>query len=137
MKRQHIYTGLWVTEDGFIRHELLPNGRYDEALGPKPVPIRATTIFVGIESIIRTTQVLQLMELLSVMTNFITREWCFFALIKITLTIKTRRIKPDASLISMKCRLQAIIIPAMDCLSDSFLNSHSPISAHNPFLSLK
>lgn len=33
MKEQHIYTGLWITGDGFIRHELLPNGRYDEARG--------------------------------------------------------------------------------------------------------
>ncbi|ALN75240.1 hypothetical protein M673_21130 (plasmid) [Aureimonas sp. AU20] len=27
----HPYVGLWVTADGRIRHELLPNGRYDEA----------------------------------------------------------------------------------------------------------
>lgn len=36
MKKQHTYTGLWITKDGFIRHELLPNGRYDEARGTKP-----------------------------------------------------------------------------------------------------
>ena len=24
---------MWVTEDGFVRHELLPEGRYDEARG--------------------------------------------------------------------------------------------------------
>jgi hypothetical protein len=29
----HPYVGLWVTEDGRIRHELLPNGRYLEARG--------------------------------------------------------------------------------------------------------
>ncbi|KZD01043.1 Atu4866 domain-containing protein [Oceanibaculum pacificum] len=29
----HPYTGMWVTADGHIRHELLPNGRYDEARG--------------------------------------------------------------------------------------------------------
>jgi hypothetical protein len=29
----HQYTGMWVTTDGYIRHELLPNGRYDEARG--------------------------------------------------------------------------------------------------------
>jgi Agrobacterium tumefaciens protein Atu4866 len=29
----HPYVGMWVTEDGNIRHELLPNGRYDEARG--------------------------------------------------------------------------------------------------------
>ena len=29
----HPYVGMWVTEDGRIRHELLPNNRYDEARG--------------------------------------------------------------------------------------------------------
>lgn len=29
----HPYVGMWVTADGNIRHELLPNGRYDEARG--------------------------------------------------------------------------------------------------------
>lgn len=29
----HNYVGMWVTKDGHIRHELLPNGRYDEARG--------------------------------------------------------------------------------------------------------
>ena len=29
----HPYVGLWVTADGHVRHELLPNGRYDEARG--------------------------------------------------------------------------------------------------------
>lgn len=27
--------GMWVTADGYIRHEFLPNGRYDEARGKK------------------------------------------------------------------------------------------------------
>lgn len=31
----HPYSGLWVTEDGHIRHELLPNGRYVEARGTR------------------------------------------------------------------------------------------------------
>lgn len=31
----HPYTGMWVTDDGYIRHELLPNGRYDEARGKR------------------------------------------------------------------------------------------------------
>lgn len=31
----HPYVGMWVTRDGYIRHELLPNGRYDEARGNK------------------------------------------------------------------------------------------------------
>jgi hypothetical protein len=29
------YAGLWVTGDGYIRHELLPNGRYVEARGTR------------------------------------------------------------------------------------------------------
>ncbi|HEY8917622.1 protein Atu4866 [Chitinophaga rupis] len=29
------YTGMWMTKDGHIRQELLPNGRYDEARGTR------------------------------------------------------------------------------------------------------
>lgn len=29
----HPYVGLWVTEDGHVRHELLPDNRYVEARG--------------------------------------------------------------------------------------------------------
>lgn len=29
------YIGMWVTKDGTIRHELLPNNRYDEARGTR------------------------------------------------------------------------------------------------------
>lgn len=29
------FVGMWVTDDGYIRHELLPNGRYDEARGSR------------------------------------------------------------------------------------------------------
>ncbi len=32
---QNSYIGTWVTKDGRIRHELLPNGRYDEARGSR------------------------------------------------------------------------------------------------------
>lgn len=31
--QSHPYVGMWVTEDGRVRHQLLPNGRYDEARG--------------------------------------------------------------------------------------------------------
>jgi len=31
----YAYVGMWVTGDGYIRHELLPNGRYDEARGSR------------------------------------------------------------------------------------------------------
>jgi Agrobacterium tumefaciens protein Atu4866 len=32
-QQSHPYVGMWVTADGHIRHNLLPNGRYDEARG--------------------------------------------------------------------------------------------------------
>lgn len=32
---KHAYVGMWVTNDGRIRHELLPDGRYDEARGTR------------------------------------------------------------------------------------------------------
>ncbi len=32
-RQTHPYVGMWVTDDGRVRHELLPNGRYDEARG--------------------------------------------------------------------------------------------------------
>lgn len=35
MQANHPYVGLWVTEDGQIRHELLSNGRYVEARGTR------------------------------------------------------------------------------------------------------
>ena len=31
----HGYVGMWVTDNGDIRHELLDNGRYDEARGDR------------------------------------------------------------------------------------------------------
>ncbi|WP_186577146.1 Atu4866 domain-containing protein [Aquibacillus kalidii] len=33
IKNSHPYVGMWLTADGYIRHELLSNGRYDEARG--------------------------------------------------------------------------------------------------------
>ncbi|SHN46068.1 protein Atu4866 [Chitinophaga sp. CF418] len=33
MENNDKYVGMWVTADGYIRHELLPGGRYDEARG--------------------------------------------------------------------------------------------------------
>lgn len=35
MSPDHPYAGMWVTEDGRVRHELLPNGRYVEARGSR------------------------------------------------------------------------------------------------------
>ncbi|MBB4005072.1 Atu4866 domain-containing protein [Aurantimonas endophytica] len=34
-QQTHPYVGMWVTEDRHVRHELLPNGRYDEARGTR------------------------------------------------------------------------------------------------------
>jgi hypothetical protein len=36
----HRYVGMWVTKDGQIRHELLPNGRYVEARGSRAAAYR-------------------------------------------------------------------------------------------------
>ncbi len=33
MENNDKYVGMWITADGYIRHELLPGGRYDEARG--------------------------------------------------------------------------------------------------------
>ncbi len=33
--QNHPYVGMWVTADGRVRHELLPNGRYNEARGSR------------------------------------------------------------------------------------------------------
>lgn len=35
VQANHPYVGLWVTADGHIRHELLPNARYLEARGTR------------------------------------------------------------------------------------------------------
>ena len=34
-QQTHLYVGMWVTADGRIRHNLLPNNRYDEARGTR------------------------------------------------------------------------------------------------------
>ncbi len=33
LQTNHPYSGMWVTDDGRVRHELLPTGRYVEARG--------------------------------------------------------------------------------------------------------
>lgn len=33
--QSHPYVGMWATADGNVRHNLLPNGRYDEARGSR------------------------------------------------------------------------------------------------------
>jgi hypothetical protein len=44
---QHPYVGMWVTADGRIRHELLPNGRYDEARGARKSAYQGRYILTG------------------------------------------------------------------------------------------
>jgi hypothetical protein len=43
----HPYVGMWVTADGHIRHELLPNGRYDEQRGARKSAYRGRYAIVG------------------------------------------------------------------------------------------
>lgn len=43
----HEYVGMWVTADGYIRHELLPNGRYDEARGSKRSAYQGRYVITG------------------------------------------------------------------------------------------
>lgn len=43
----HPYVGMWVTGDGHIRHELLPNGRYDEARGARESAYRGRYAVTG------------------------------------------------------------------------------------------
>jgi hypothetical protein len=43
----HPYVGLWVTHDGRIRHELLPNGRYDEARGVRESAYQGRYVVTG------------------------------------------------------------------------------------------
>lgn len=35
LQTNHPYAGMWVTDDGRVRHELLPTGRYVEARGTR------------------------------------------------------------------------------------------------------
>jgi hypothetical protein len=44
---QHSYVGMWVTKDGYIRHELLPNNRYDEARGNRKCAYRGSYSITG------------------------------------------------------------------------------------------
>ncbi|MDW5315077.1 Atu4866 domain-containing protein [Rhizobium sp. PL01] len=43
----HSYLGLWVTKDSHIRHELLANGRYDEARGARESAYRGRYVVAG------------------------------------------------------------------------------------------
>ncbi|KPU88577.1 hypothetical protein APR50_39830 [Variovorax paradoxus] len=43
----HPYLGMWVTGDGHVRHQLLPNGRYDEARGNRESAYRGRYVIEG------------------------------------------------------------------------------------------
>lgn len=43
----HPYVGMWVTADGHVRHQLLPNGRYDEARGSRESAYRGRYTVTG------------------------------------------------------------------------------------------
>jgi hypothetical protein len=43
----HPYVGMWVTADGHIRHELLPDGRYDEARGYRQSAYQGRYVVTG------------------------------------------------------------------------------------------
>lgn len=45
--QNHPYVGMWVTRDGRIRHELLPNGRYDEARGTRQSAYQGRYVVTG------------------------------------------------------------------------------------------
>ena len=47
MEKMNNYTGMWVTRDGYIRHELLPDGRYDEARGDRKSAYRGRYTIKG------------------------------------------------------------------------------------------
>ncbi|MDR6899402.1 hypothetical protein J2W52_000990 [Rhizobium miluonense] len=46
-KPTHAYAGMWVTADGHIRHELLPNGRYIEARGSRERAYQGRYVLTG------------------------------------------------------------------------------------------
>lgn len=46
-RQTHPYVGMWVTEDGRVRHELLPNGRYDEARGTRESAYQGRYVVTG------------------------------------------------------------------------------------------
>lgn len=43
----HPYVGMWVTEEGHVRHELLPDGRYDEARGDRESAYQGSYTITG------------------------------------------------------------------------------------------
>jgi hypothetical protein len=46
-EQKQSYVGMWVTKDGYIRHELLPNGRYDESRGNRQSAYKGCYVIQG------------------------------------------------------------------------------------------
>lgn len=66
------YIGMWVTEDGYVRHELLPVNRYDEARVHEKVPIKGAIWFQGI--ILTIKMILDLQQMESLKMEYCTME---------------------------------------------------------------
>lgn len=47
MQESKEYIGMWVTADGYIRHNLLPGNRYDEARGKRESAYQGTYKVTG------------------------------------------------------------------------------------------
>lgn len=47
VQQEAAFAGMWVTADGNIRHELLPNGRYVEARGSREAAYRGRYTVTG------------------------------------------------------------------------------------------
>ncbi|QEE51549.1 hypothetical protein FUA48_15970 [Flavobacterium alkalisoli] len=47
MEKNNKYVGMWVTKDGHIRQQLLPDGRYDEARGNRRSAYRGSYTVSG------------------------------------------------------------------------------------------
>lgn len=45
--QNHPYAGMWITDDGYIRHELLPDGRYVEACGKRERAYQGRYVVAG------------------------------------------------------------------------------------------
>ena len=73
--QDHPYVGMWVTADGAIRHELLPNGRYDEARGNRQSAYQGRYEVKGDHIDYGTILGSQPMAPLSTGTRFITAAW--------------------------------------------------------------
>ncbi|RZJ73076.1 Atu4866 domain-containing protein [Flavobacterium sp.] len=47
MEETKDYLGMWVTKDGYVKQELLPSNRYDEARGTKKSAYQGSFVVSG------------------------------------------------------------------------------------------